>query len=417
MKIRNLRRKYAQICVDELKKRGNEKNTWPYYDLCHQAFHDDSYVKMFISEDLKEQEPQIMKVPAANVEREGTVVIKKVNSRQIPDQKVELMLKLYMKHKKQTPKEYWQNHIWKKIAIELGEDSDYWHKRFLNYKNHYIKMLEKRAESGNQTITWPYMKLFDEIYEGDADFKWKQTNMNVTPIQFSTENDLLVPLEWDETEKTVLVKYCFDCFDEFQDETIPNGFLWHEVERLLDKPRDTCKAKYEELRSSHLDLYISGGYTLQHRKPIAILFDNLISKEIELELSATPIQFDQVVSWKTELIDDLVHFFLNNIELFKDMLSHFVCWAAVSKMLCQSVRNCRDQWRDLTSLYKSILDDKKEDPEMQIDWRYTDLFDRIFDYGMDTKLLEGYEREVEIKEKSRKIGGKLLYISIFLKEY
>lgn len=402
MKIRNLKRKYSLIRQDESKYLSNEKNTWPYYDLCHQAFHDQII-------NIIDEKQQIIKMPVKNTDGDGIVVVKKVNPRQVPDAKVEQMLQLYLKHKRQTPKEYWVKQIFEKIASSLGEDSDYWHKRFLNYKNRYISLLQKRKESGDQTITWPYMKLFDEIYLGDTDFKWNQMPKTSDSVKYTTENDLLVPLalEWDETEKTVLAKYCFDCFDEFQDETIPNSFLWHEIERLLDKPRDTCKAKYEELRSNHINMYISGYYALQIRKPIDIILDNLISKEIELELSKASARLNQLITWEAGVTDEMVQFFLHNIELFKDETAHFVCWAAVSKKLSQSVSNCRDQWRDLTSVYKSILNDKKEDPDMQVDWRYTDMLDRIFDYGMDTKLLEGYEKKTEVKESigTRKIAG------------
>lgn len=402
MKLRNMKRKYALLRMDQTKNKSHDYKRWVYYNLCHQAFHDDSFVKTMIEDQVY--------VPSNQPEE---VVPKKFRA---GDKKVEQMLTSYLVHKRRCPKDQlWQKNFWIKIAIELGEDADYWHKRFLNFKQHYIRMAEKRKESGEESIFWPYMSIFDDIFRDDNEFQQRygakqvkeQNSHLLTPINVQVTASVPI-LDWNDTEKTVLVKYCFDCYDEFQDRTIPNSVLWNEVGKLLDKNPDDCKQKYQDLRDDHLQLYLDGGYELRTRKAIPILFDNIISKETEQQLSKNFISSE---TWDTENIDILVNFFYDNIEVYKDAVCHFVCYSAISKKLSSSVQNCRRQWEDLVTLYKSILEYKKEDSELQIDWRYIDIFDRVFDYGMDTKLLEGYEKpvtEVVAKKERKGTSGKLI---------
>lgn len=133
VKLRNLKRKYAQLRVD------NQTGTfinWPLYDLCHQAFHDDTFVQMCLNEPT--QESVTMSMPVQNVvNKDGVLVVKKVNTNQNKDEKVESMLNLYIKHKNFFQKHNTQKGLWEAIAMDLGEeDVDYWHKRFLNFKQH-----------------------------------------------------------------------------------------------------------------------------------------------------------------------------------------------------------------------------------------------------------------------------------------
>lgn len=413
LKLRNMKRKYALLRMDQIKNKSRDYKRWVYYDLCHQAFHDDSFVKTMIDENSKDQ------VNTSSVQPDEIVTTFTKKSR-VADKKVEQMLTSYLVHKRRSPKDHlWQKNFWIKIAIELGEDADYWHKRFLNFKQHYIRMTEKRKELGQICINWPYMSIFDDIFGDDDEFQQRygpkqvkdQNSQSLAPV--NVEVNIPVPvLDWNATEKTVLIKYCFDCYDEFQDPTIPNGVLWNEVGRLLDKNPDDCKQKYHDLRDEHLQLYLDGGYDLRTRKPIPILFDNIISKETLQQLSKDFAFFE---NWETENIDILVNFFYDNIEVFKDAVCHFVCYAAIAKKLSTSVQNCRRQWENLVILYKSILEYKKEDSDLQIDWRYIDVFDRVFDYGMDTKLLEGYEKPVAVVDdkKEQKASGELLYSCFF----
>lgn len=417
-KLNSLQAKYYEIC-------GHIQTgvyvKWPYFELCHQIFHEET--PMITVETLNTPEPQIIKVPALKQNYDNIMVVKKVNNKPTADEKVEMMLKLYLKYKKNFQAEYWRRGIWETIALEIGEDDgEYWQKRFLNYKQHYLRLIDKRRESGADGINWPYMELFDKIFEGDEDFhrKYLTDEYRLIENQAIAEAEEPPPKveDWDTTEMTVLVKYCFDCFDEFEDKTIPNNFLWSEIGRLLDKTADACKTKYEELRNNHLDKYIEGGYDLRNRKPIAILFDNIISKDIESQMmkSGKP---EPLEMWKTEELDEMVQFFYDNIEMYKDMICHFVCWAGVTKKLKRSLQSCRTQWEDLLNLYKTILNDKKENPDMQIDWRYIEVFDRIFDYGMDTNLLSGYETLKGFGQSQKtdtKVGGKLHFIKI-IKNY
>lgn len=380
---------------------------WPYFEMCHQVFHNETDRATAVYQ--VPIEPQVANVPVSKSYNDNVMVVKKVNSRSSGDEKVELMLNLYLKYKKNFQQEYRRKGLWETIAMELGEDDgEYWQKRFLNYKQHYLRLLDKRQLNGPETINWPYMELFDKIYEDDEDFNRKYINQEYRAIVKE-----VVPeeprLEWDTTEITVLVKYYFDCFDEFEDRTIPNSFLWNEIGRLLDKTPDTCKQKYEEMKNEHLDKYIEGGYDLRSRKPIAILYDNIISKEIELQMNKIKDRPEQLSVWKTEEIDELVQFFYENIEMYKDTICHYVCWAAIVKKLKRDLQNCKGQWEDLIALYKTILNDKKENSDMQIDWRYIELFDRIFDYGMDNNLLIGYDK-LKSPQESGKIGVKKVKI-------
>lgn len=403
MKLRNMKRKYALLRMDQIKNKSQDYLRWVYYNLCHQAFHDDSFVKTLIEGNSFTRE---VVNPSVQLEEVVSTAGKKYRA---ADKKVEQMLASYLVHKRRCPKDHlWQKNFWIKTAIELGEDSEYWHKRFLNFKQHYIRMIEKRKESGEETIYWPYMSVFDDIYGDDREFQQRYgtnpvrdlNNQLITPLKVEVAAPVLV-LDWNDTEKTVLVKYCFDCYDEFQDPTIPNTVLWNEVGRLLDKNPDDCKQKYQDLQEDHLQLYLDGGYDLRSRKPLPILFDNIISKETAQQLAKNDIDS---VTWETDAIDILVNFFYDNIEIFKDSVCHFVCYAAVAKKLSTSIQRCRRQWEDLVILYRSILEYKKEDSDLQIDWRYIDIFDRVFDYGMDTKLLDGYEKPLTeaIDKKERK---------------
>ncbi|KAI5639478.1 hypothetical protein NE865_07978 [Phthorimaea operculella] len=407
MKMRNIKRKYCLLHLDFLKNNNNPK-VWPFYDLCHQCFHDDGFLQKMMKENVDERKfaTEVSGLSAVQPEQDGTIVLKK--SSKSPDEKVSQMLQLYLRYKTDHSNEYlWHKKVWEQITLQLGEDAEFWHKRFLNFKQHYIRMLDKRKESGSNSINWPYMAIYDEIFKDDPDFIRKygapfSENVAVQeppqPISIPNLND------WNNTEKTVLIKYYFDCLDEFQDPSIPDGFLWNEVGRLLDKKPEKCREKYVELRREHLELYCSGGYNYQQRTPIQILFDNIISRQVE-KMFYEPSKYPSAaeMQWEVEKTDEMVQFLFDNIVLFKDPVCHFVCWAAVAEKLDENVHSCKEMWNDLTGLYKTILNDKKEDSDLQVDWRYIDIFDRIFDYGMDTKLLEGYEKKDQIQQKPKKI--------------
>lgn len=407
VKLRNLKRKYSMMLLEHQK---GMSITWPLFEQCHQAFHNDTYVQFMLKEQ-SEQEQKLAKVPiprSAEDANGGVIVVKNVNVKPTGgDSSVELMLTLYLRYKKNFQKDYWRRGLWETIAMELGEeDSDYWHKRFMNFKQHYLRMVDKREAEGPDSINWPYMNLFDQIFENDPEFQKRYVGNKVSqePVAAPTES-VTVYNEWNDTEVMILVKYCFDCFDEFQDSTIPNNFLWTEVGRLLDKKPEACKKKYGELKQAHLQKYLDGGYTLRDRNALAILFDNIISREVEVELNADKLKKGDI--WQTDDIDELVKFLYENIEMFKDPVCYYVCWSGIANKLDKSVQSCKKRWEDLKVLYQSILDDKKENPDMQIDWRYIELFDRIFDYGMDTNLLSDFKqlKEQNMKPTSHSIGG------------
>lgn len=417
IKLRNLKRKYAQVRVEQQK---GVNVFFPYFDLCHKAFHDDQFVYSMLKLSIQ-SDARVVKMPVTSKPDDGITIVKtlNVNNTRTSDNKVETMLNLYIRYKKEFQKEYWRKDLWERIAMEMGEeDGEYWHKRFLNFKQHYLRMLSKRIESGPEGINWPYMALFDEIYKDDKNFQRKvsmkpdQSNVCIV-MNGNVPNNAN---DWNITEKTVLVKYFFDSFEEFQDPTIPDNFLWNEIGRLLDKKPESCKDKFAELKMEHLKKYILGEYELRNRIPISILFDNIIAKETEIELcKERRKQNDQ---WKTKDLDELVQYFYDNIEMFKDPICYFVCWASISMKLNKSIQNCRAQWEDLTTLYRSILEDKKENPDMQLDWRYIELFDRIFDYGMDTNLMFNFPElnSQTNKQESEKIGGKLIHTYIISKK-
>lgn len=406
LKLRNLKRKYSTLLLD------NQKGipiTWPLFELCHQAFQNDSYVQLVLQEQIKEQEQKLNKAPVQKPEETNgnIIVVKNVNTKSSGDANVELMLNLYLRYSKNFQKESWRKGLWDTIAMELGEeDADYWHKRFLNFKQHYLRMIAKRETDGRESVNWPYMSLFDQIFENDEEFQKKYLGGSKTDQVAETTPSEIIYNDWNDTEMMILVKYHFDCFSEFQDETIPNDFLWNEVGRLLDKKAHACKEKYQELKKAHLQKYIEGGYSLRSRNPLAILFDNIISREVEIELESDKCK--KTDTWRTEDLDELVQFLYENMEMFKDPICYYVCWASISKKFHETVHVCKKQWEDLKKLYKSILEDKKENPDMQIDWRYIELFDRIFDYGMDTNLLSDFKQYKEQNAKAfapHQIGG------------
>nr|XP_026486246.1 uncharacterized protein LOC113393520 [Vanessa tameamea] len=408
VKLRELKKNYVQVCLEN---QNGGTIIWNYYNLCNQAFHDDNFVKMCLSENSSDNQITV-NMPVKNVvNQDGILVVKKVNSCQNKDEQVEAMLNSYIKHKTFFQKQYnTQRGLWEAIAMDLGEeDVDYWHKRFLNFKQHYIRMIYKRKESGAESINWPYMKYFDQIFGDDEDFsrKYLYSEENDTKVSIMIEND---PNSWNDIEITFLVKYYFDCFNEFHDPSIPNNFLWQEVGRLIDKTPENCEKKFEDLKNEHFGKLIEGDYDLANRIPLAILFDNIIAKEVEMEVNNP--EKDGPDLWKTEQIDELVQYLYENIDMLKDPVCYYVSWASLARKLKRSVTSCRKQWNDLTTLYKNILDDKKENPDMQIDWRYIDLFDRIFDYGMDSNLLDGYEKLKELGQvnKSNKVGVKKITI-------
>ncbi|CAH2060691.1 unnamed protein product, partial [Iphiclides podalirius] len=411
LKLLEMKQSYSQICMEQ--QQGNVAK-WPYYDLCHQAFHDNESVKTFMDVNIKQENMNVIPI-VPKFKEEGILVMKKVNSgRTITDEKVELMLNLYLKYKRNIQKYHTHRGIWDAIAVELGqEDADYWHKRFLNFKQHYIRMVCKRNETGPEKINWPYMKLFDQIFDGDEEFQRKfgprhEMTQNINGVASAEDTEII----WNDTERTVLVKYYFDCFHEFQDPTIPNNFLWHEIGRLLEKKPENCKQKYREMKREHFEKLTEGEYDLINRIPIEIILDNIIAREIEIEFRSQQKRVDQFAPWKTEEIDKLVQFIYDNIEIFKDSVCYYVSWSIVANKLKKNIHSCKKQWEDLTTLYKSILEDKKENPDMQIDWRYIDIFDRIFDYGMDTNLLEGYENVKAQNESdhSEKVGARKVHI-------
>ncbi|KPJ19278.1 hypothetical protein RR48_05920 [Papilio machaon] len=407
----SLKQKYAEILANYQKTGVLE--AWPYNEICHRAFQNDYYVKEFINESANNEEPDknIKLNEAPKVNEDGVFIINKPGlvrtSKHGSDEKVEHMLNLYLKYKDAYHKKNLYKSIWNKIAMEMGEeDAEYWHKRFLNFKQHYIRMLHRRYEVGPDKINWPYMKIFDQIFDGDERFKNKYAARPTDEINNQKEDK-----NFNETERTVLVKYCFDCFHEFQDSTIPNKFLWHEIGRLLEKNPELCKEKYREMKSEHFKTLMNGEYDIMNRIPTAIILDNIIARENETELK-NPRKNEEYGPWSIGKIDELVQFFFDNMELFKDSVCYYVCWSMVAEKLQKNMHSCKKQWEKLTALYKSILEDKKENPDLQINWKYIDVFDRIFDYGMDINLLEGYEN-IKIhneKHEPEKIGVKKVHI-------
>lgn len=422
MKLRNMKHRYIQL---RLEQKRNIYHNWPYLDLCYQAFHDDPHVNATLNTTnvlTNHQDQHVVQIQNPEITNDGIVIMKKKmeSSRSLSDKKIETMLQLYLNHKNRTknvPKEIWQKGLWETIAMQLGEeDPEYWNKRFLNFKQHYIRIVDKRAESGADVIHWPYLKYFDEIFKNDEEFqrKYVTTKTAPTPITINKEMKPVVRREptWNSTEITILVKYYFDCFHEFEDSTIPNIFLWTEVSRLLDRNPDSCRIKYEQLKQAHFDIEVGGSYDLKTRDPLSILFDNIIAKETaaELEKESTTMSVSHA-GWKTEEIDVLVQFLYDNIDLLLDKVCYHVCFARLARKLNRSVYTCHKQWDDLKSLYKTILNEKKENPDMEIDWRYIELFDRIFDYGMNQALLD----RVPINEDNAKVNGMIfiLYFSFF----
>lgn len=399
--------KNQQSCeekLDELKIQYSEVRTryvdkgiyvkWPFLDLCHTAFHDDvSIAESILPDSLQKVKVQSQsKITVISQEKitndmKGILSVKQISTKS-PDEQTKLLLNTYMKYKEKFQKEHWRRDLWDKIAEEVGEDdSEYLQKKFLNHKQHYISLYIKRKQFGPSSVVWPYMELFDKIYRDDAQFLKKHFNETL-----KTEAYHSVPEhEWNISQKMILVKYYFDCYEEFQDVTIPQKFLWTEVGRLVDKKPETCQTRYEMLRREHLEKHVAGDYNIQKRLPLAILFDNIILKDVKIALSKMDLYDIEYVSKKEERSDELVQFFFSNMEVFKDHECHFVCWAAVAHKLKESIETCKRQWDELVVLYKQILEEKKEDPDLQIDWRYIDLFDRIFDYGMDEALLKGYD--------------------------
>ncbi|KAJ0171095.1 hypothetical protein K1T71_013294 [Dendrolimus kikuchii] len=384
-KLKSLKESYLEGCWFE---KNGISTMVPFQELCHQAFHDDNNAKFHI----EIIEPGIQDIQAAPVPVENIPVLNTIINTKAPaDEKVKLLLELYLKHKKNFQREYNKRDLWDTIAREIGEDDGiYWQKRFLNYKQHYVNLIAKRESGGS--VFWPYMELFDKIFEDDTEFKKKFVCLNS-----KTEIIKKIPTEWNDTEVTVLAKYCYDCFDEFLDDTIPKNFLWTEIGRLLDRPPDLCKIKYNQLKNQHYNKYIEGGYEIRERKPSQIILDNIIYKEVEMQLKSEKTMPIDV--WNNDNIDELVKFMYQNIEMFKDHVCHFVCWGAIAKKMRKDVKSCKKQWEDLVILYRNILEDKKEDPGLQIDWRFIELFDRIYDYGMDTGLLNGYEKLHKPKEE------------------
>ncbi|KPJ05812.1 hypothetical protein RR46_01241 [Papilio xuthus] len=346
----SLKQKYAEILANYQKNGVME--AWPYNEICHRAFHNDYYVKEFVNENANNKEPEINIKPteASKINEDGVLIINKPGMGRPPkhaiDEKVEHMLNLYLKYKDAYNKKNLYKSIWNKIAMEMGEeDAEYWHKRFLNFKQHYIRMLHRRYEVGPDKINWPYMKIFDQIFDGDERFKSKYEVKHNDEINSHIEDK-----NFNETERTVLVKYCFDCFHEFQDSTIPNKFLWHEIGRLLEKNPELCKEKYKEMKSEHFKTLMNGEYDIMNRIPSAIILDNIIARENQIQLKNP--RKDEEYGWSIGKIDELIN------------------------------------------------------------WKYIDVFDRIFDYGMDINLLEGYENIIVHNEKNgpEKIGVKKVHI-------
>ncbi|XP_041984189.1 uncharacterized protein LOC121736833 [Aricia agestis] len=433
IKFRMLKGRFIQAFLEKQK---NSDYHWPFYDLCHQAFYDDPEVVACIKENLQklvtsETKVTVAQIPATQihatqipvtqipatqihitqipvtqihanqipateipatpipathtVNQDGVIIVKKVSS-QVSDEKVTAMLKLYIKYKGKLSNANLSKSIWDTIALEMGEeDGNYWHRRFHNFKKHYITMLYKKMET-NEEINWPYMSLFDEIFGNDKDFKRKFQSIDIKP---EMESNNSIPDIWYDTQKVFLVKYRFDCFYEFQDPTIPDAFLWHEVGRLLDKEPNSCQQKLEQLQEEHMKHLSNGDYHLSNRTPLQILLDNVIALETEAVIRKNIASTND--PWKTEEIDNMVQHFYDNMVMFKDAVCYYVCWVIVAKKLGKTVVVCNKKWNELKELYRSILNDKKENPDMQIDWRYIDVFDIIFDYGMDLKLLDGYE--------------------------
>lgn len=388
MKLHNIKRKFIQVHAES----GGNTN-WPFYNLCNQAFFDDELEFNSNPNSYTQDESSAPVKVHKTINENGIVIIKKVDStKSYADEKVVALLQLYLEHKnsmKHLPKELWQKGLWESIATRLGTESpDYWHRRFMNFKQNYIRLLDRRQESGAQSITWPYLSYFDEIYKDDVEFKKKYSNIPSYSTGVRGKPIVIGEPEWYMTEMTVLAKYVFDCFSEFCDPTIPDKFLWSEVGRLLDRNPELCEKKYQQLKEQHLKDCSDGSYVLKTRTPLDIIFDNIISKEVALELENAN---EPAEEWKTHEIDVIVQFVYKNIEMLKDPICFNVCWACLAIKMERSIPSCKGQWDILVALYESILKDKKENSEMEIDWRYIEIFDKIFDYGTDHTLLNGFQ--------------------------
>ncbi|CAF4895982.1 unnamed protein product [Pieris macdunnoughi] len=384
-KLREFREKYFLINSDKLEQVIIQR---PFYNLCHKAFQDENPIDMYLNVSNKDSE---------SIKKETPI-------KKSMDTSVEKMLNLYLKYKNIYANNINTKTIWERIARDMNEkDVDYWYKRFLNYKQHYIKMLHKRIYSGDDGIHWPYMRHFDQIFANDEEFQKKFAIVENTPTEKT--------MEWNETEKTFLCKYYFDCLHEFHDPTIPNDFLWHDVGRLLEKPAENCNEKFNSVKNEHFEKLLEGDYNLSERLTWEIIMDNIIYKETLKDLENNS---EVLEDWDMELLDILVQFVYDNINLVKDPVCYYVCLSVITIKLNCGVVSCKNQWDNLVDVYKSILNDKKENPEIQIDWRYIDMFDVIFDYGMDVHLLDGYKKEKV--EKKQNLPAKLEVKKINMKD-
>ncbi|XP_050672164.1 uncharacterized protein LOC126970352 [Leptidea sinapis] len=399
-KLRKLREQYFESCGE--RQKGNILQ-WPFYNLCHQAFNNENQVDIYFNDTSAQRATnnianEIGEIQSFKIEETHTINAGPLQSSD--NANVEKMLQTYI----QWRNVYKNNKgIWEKIAMEMGaKDVEYWQKRFLNYKQYYACMLLKRDQKGPDSITWPYMKYFDEIFANDVEFENKYTLKDTQVI----ENE-----QWHDTEKTFLIKYFFDCFHEFQDPTIPDDFLWHEVGRLLNKEPNVCKDTFEDLKKDHYRKLLQDTYVLGNRVPIEIIFDCIISKETEIELEKPWQELNDELH--IDKLDVLVQFISEHLIMFKDSVGYYVCWALAAKKINCGIPVCRKQWQNLTALYKNILIDKKENPDLDIDWRYIDAFEKIFDHGNDVNLLNGYDR---LKKKKDEFSGKVGVKKITMKD-
>ncbi|KAI8425712.1 hypothetical protein MSG28_011514 [Choristoneura fumiferana] len=427
MKLRNLKRKYLQLRVEQ------EKG--------FNAFHDDKFVNDAVECSRRNSQTKAISIPTIKPnDDKGIVIVKKVN-KNTGDSNVEAMLTLYLKNKGLNYKSK-QKALWQSIAMQLGvEDGDYWHKRFLNFKNNYIRLLEKRNSEGPESISWPYMHLFDQIYEGDEDFQKRHGPQQAQVAQPVTR--VYQPIQqvkpetfdhiWNATELLVLVKYYFDCYQEFHDKTIPNSFLWNEVGRLIDKSPDSCKAKFEELRKEHLKKYLEGGYELRTRAPLAILFDNIISKDVQHEILTKTVK--SVEMWKTEELDEVVQFCYENaeddesydergfmkrskrrtgdsksfkiLEFYQKNKEKFASpnrkklalWEILARDIGMSAAQCAHRFRNLKQVYTKYVQREINKPEKPILWPYYAHCKKVFGYRAIKSKLRNGKRDTDDEEE------------------
>lgn len=174
---------------------------------------------------------------------------------------IKTMLNLYLLNidKFRNPKVKKKN-VWVDISNAVGKGPDSCDKKFRNLKQTYVRLLKKRNSNELFAIKWPYFKIFDQIYNENAQVEYLETEeafMNLNQNEsIETDQDQEDDSEdhWEHNSIKQMLNLYLQNVEKFRSPKVRKRNLWIDIANAVSKGPDCCDKKFRNLKQTYLRL-------------------------------------------------------------------------------------------------------------------------------------------------------------------